>query len=88
MHKKGSHWFLPTESPANTIPPFLLLSRSSLALNLRRNERDLYEEISCGATNCLHVHLELYKPCSDYFLVELINSKIKFILCFFLYFLN
>lgn len=29
------------------------------------------------ATNCLHVHLELYKPCSDYFLVELINSKSK-----------
>ena len=35
MHSRDSHWFLPIESPANTIRPFRLLSKRSLALNLR-----------------------------------------------------
>lgn len=34
LHKRDSHWFLPMESPTNTILPFRLLSRKSLALNL------------------------------------------------------
>jgi hypothetical protein len=46
MHRKDSHWFLPTESPANTTLPFLPLFRISLALNLSRNRRSKLRKIS------------------------------------------
>lgn len=46
MHRKDSHWFLPTESPANTTLPFLPLFRISLALNLSRNRRSELRKIS------------------------------------------
>jgi hypothetical protein len=49
MHRKDSHWFLPTESPANTTLPFLPLFRISLALNLSRNRRSKLRKISIQA---------------------------------------
>lgn len=43
MHSKDSHCFLPVESPANTIRPFRLLSKSSLASNLRWLDTTFYQ---------------------------------------------
>ncbi|RRT53463.1 hypothetical protein B296_00041927 [Ensete ventricosum] len=44
MHRKDSHWFLPMESPANMILPFLLLSSISVALNLQEEQYKLIME--------------------------------------------
>ncbi|KAG7027184.1 hypothetical protein SDJN02_11195, partial [Cucurbita argyrosperma subsp. argyrosperma] len=43
MHSSDSHWFLPMESPTNTILPFRVLSNSSLALNLRLEQENGYQ---------------------------------------------
>jgi hypothetical protein len=61
MHRKDSHWFLPTESPANTTLPFLPLFRISLALNLSRNRRSKLRKISIQRLQIVCMH-ELIEP--------------------------